>query len=72
MSSSIGDFAEEVLKAKKQKIENSDFNDIYWIPATSNSCERLFSIAERTATPQRGRFISKASFIWKWTKTFGL
>ena len=28
MSSSVGDFAEEVLKGKEQKIENSDFNKI--------------------------------------------
>ena len=40
------------------KIENSNFNDISWIPDTSNSCERLFSIAKQTATPQRGQLTS--------------
>ena len=55
MSSSVGAFAEEVLEAKKQKIEDSDFNDISWLPATSNLYERLFSIAKQTATPRRGQ-----------------
>ena len=40
------------------KIENSNFNDISWIPDTSNSCERLFSITKQTATPQRGQLTS--------------
>ena len=48
-SSSVDDFAEEVLKAKKEIIEKSDFNDNSWFPATSNSCQRLFSIAKQTA-----------------------
>ena len=54
MSSSVGAFAEEVLEAKK-KIEYSDFNDISWLPATSNLYESLFSIAKQTATPRRGQ-----------------